>query len=160
MRQLSGFVAGVALGAGVMFLLDPTSGRRRRHLLRDRVVSSGRDMTAAADSTASRIRNKARGMVAEARSRFSAQDVEDSVLESRVRSAMGHVISNAGAIAIQASGGVVTISGPVLVSEADGLLSCISAVPGVHEVRSQLQVKRSADGISGLQGNRGSGNEG
>ncbi len=145
MNKLGGFVGGVALGAGVMFLLDPTSGRRRRHLIRDKVFRGGREVTEAADSTAARIRNKARGLVAGTRSRFSSQDVEDSVLESRVRSHMGHVVSNAGAIAIQANGGVVTVSGPVLAAEIDKVLSCISSVPGVHEVRSQLRVVSSRD---------------
>lgn len=155
MRQLHGFVGGLALGAGLMYLLDPASGRRRRHLIRDRALHGGRDLTETVDTTAARIRNKARGLVAETRARFSVQDVEDSVLESRVRSSMGHVLSNAGAIAVQANGGVVTVSGPVLAAEVDRLLSCISAVPGVHEVRSQLRVQPSRDGSSGLQGARG-----
>ncbi len=154
MKQLGGFVGGVALGAGLMFLLDPSSGRRRRHLIFDKAMRGRREITEATDATMSRIRNKARGLVAETRSRFSAQDVDDSVLESRVRSSMGHVLSNAGAIAIQARGGVVTVSGPVLASEIDRLLSCISGVPGVHEVRSQLRRQISSDGVSGLQGAR------
>lgn len=151
MKQISGFIGGLALGAGVMFLLDPVSGRRRRHVMRDKLFSGGRTLSETAETTANRIRNKARGLVAETRSRFSVQDVEDSVLESRVRSSMGHVLSNAGAIAIQANGGVVTVSGPVLAAEVDRLLSCISSVPGVHEVRSQFQVRQSTDALSGLQ---------
>lgn len=159
MKPVGAFVGGVALGAGLMLLLDPTSGRRRRHLLRDKAVRGGREISEAADTTVTRIRNKARGLVAETRSRFAGEDVDDSVLESRIRASMGHAISNAGAIAIHASDGMVTVSGPVLATEADGLLSRISSVPGVHEVRSQLTIRNTRNGISGLQGARDSGSQ-
>lgn len=158
MKRLSGFVGGVALGVGVMFLLDPVSGRRRRHLIWDKLIRGRREISEAADTTATRIRNKARGLVAQTRSRFSTQEVDDSVLEARVRASMGHVLSNPGAMAIQARGGVVTVSGPLLAAEADRLLSCISAVPGVHEVRSQLQFRTSGHGAPGLPGKRESRN--
>ncbi len=152
MKRLEGFLGGIALGAGLMFLLDPSSGRRRRHLIRDRLGRSGRDLSDAADTTMTRIRNRAQGLMAETRGRFTTQFVDDSVLEARVRSEMGHVVSNAGAIAVFADNGVVTLSGPVLASEVDRLLSMVSAVPGVREVHSQLDVRTTPDGISGLQG--------
>ncbi len=90
--------------------------------------------------------------MAETRGRFSAQDVDDSVLEARVRSSMGRVVSNPGAIAVMAEDGNVTISGPVLAGEVDGLLACVKSVPGVQEVHSQLTVRPTPDGIPGLQG--------
>src|SRR5947209_8543715 len=36
-------IGGLGLGAGLMYLLDPERGRRRRTLLRDRLVSLGRE---------------------------------------------------------------------------------------------------------------------
>ncbi len=151
-NRLEGFIGGLALGAGLMFLLDPQSGRRRRALIRDRLVRGGHELSDTSGAVQARIRNKMKGIAAETRSRFTSRDVDDSVLEARVRSSMGRVVSNPGAIAVLADGGTVTISGPVLASEVSELLSCVKSVPGVHEVHSQLTVRPTPDGIPGLQG--------
>jgi len=150
--RLEGFVGGLALGAALMFLLDPGAGRRRRHLIRDQLVHGGHALSDRRAAVRARIGNKVRGIAAEARGRFTSQDVDDSVLEARVRSSMGRVVSNPGAIAVLADAGTVIVSGPVLSSEVTDLLSCVKAVPGVHEVHSQLTVRPAPDGISGLQG--------
>ncbi len=159
MKRFQDFLGGMMLGAALMFVLDPIAGRRRRHLIRDRMGRGGRELSDAADATMTRIRNRAQGLVAETRSRFTKQFVDDSVLEARVRAEMGHVISNPGAIAVMADNGIITLSGPVLAAEVDRLLSRTSAVPGVREVHSHLDVRTTADGISGLQGS-GRQNEG
>ena len=152
MKRLQGFLGGMFLGAVLMFLLDPAAGRRRRHLIRDKVGRGGRDLSEAAETTMTRIRNRAQGLIAETRGRFATQFVDDSVLEARVRSDMGRAVSNPGAIAVMADNGIVTLSGPVLASEVDRVLSRVSAVPGVREVHSHLDVRTSPDGIAGLQG--------
>jgi hypothetical protein len=152
MERLEGFIGGLAIGTGLMFLLDPALGRRRRALIRDRLVRAGHEITHSGDEMTARLSNRVKGIVAETRSRFSMQDVEDSVLEARVRSSMGRVVSNPGAIAVLAEGGAVTISGPVLAAEVDGLLSCVRSVQGVRELHSRLAVRPIADGIPGLQG--------
>ncbi len=153
MERLEGFIGGLALGAGLMFLLDPGAGRRRRALIRDKVVRARHELSDSSDEMSTRIGNRVKGIVAETRGRFSTQDVEDSVLEARVRSSMGRVLSNPGAIAVLAENGSVTISGPVMAAEVDGLLSCVKAVPGVHEVHSRLAVRPSPDSVPGLQRN-------
>ncbi len=150
--RLEGFIGGLVLGAGLMFLLDPQTGRRRRHLVRDKVVHGGHELSDTAGEVSTRISNKLKGIAAETRSRFSAREVDDSVLEARVRASMGRVVSNPGAIAVLATNGTVTVSGPVLASEVADLLACVKAVPGVEEVHSQLTVRPTAEGISGLQG--------
>lgn len=152
MDRLEGFLGGFALGAGLMFLLDPQAGRRRRHLVRDKVVRGGHELSDTAEEMSARIGNKLKGIAAETRSRFASQDVDDSVLEARVRSTMGRVVSNPGAIAVVATDGRITISGPVLASEVGELLSCVQAVPGVRDVHSQFTVRPSAEGIAGLPG--------
>ncbi len=151
-NRLEGFIGGLALGTALMFLLDPQAGRRRRALIRDKFVRGGHELSETGDEMQARVRNKMKGIAAETRGRFTSQDVDDSVLEARVRSSMGRVISNPGAIAVLADGGTVTISGPVLASEVGDLPSGVKAVPGVHEVHSQLTVRPTPDGIPGLQG--------
>jgi len=152
MERLEGFVAGLALGAGLMFLLDPGVGRRRRALIRDRLVRTRNEISDSGGEMRTRVGNRVKGIVAETRSRFSSEDVEDSVLEARVRSSMGRVVSNPGAIAVLAEGGMVTISGPVLASQVDALLSCVESVAGVREVHSRLAVRPSPGNVPGLQG--------
>lgn len=152
MKELRGFVTGLALGAGLMYVLDPSAGRRRRALMRDRVVRGRHEISDAASNATTRVGNRMKGFVAETRSRFSSKDVDDVVLESRVRASLGRVVSNPGAISVLCSDGICTLSGPILSDELDRLLSAAAGVPGVREVRSQLTARETPGNISGLQG--------
>jgi len=67
---------------------------------------------------------------------------------------MGHVGSPPGAIGVTAPRGRVTLSGPVLADEVDGLLSSVAAVQGVVEGANQLAVPEAPQAIAGLQGAR------
>jgi gas vesicle protein len=67
----AGAVGALALGAGLMFLLDPSQGRRRRALIRDKAVSSAHQAQRYASSTGRHLGNKAQGWAAEARSMAS-----------------------------------------------------------------------------------------
>lgn len=64
------FAAGVALGAVLMYVLDPDRGRRRRALIRDQAVHVGHefgDLGEDARGRATDLRNRAQGVVAETR---------------------------------------------------------------------------------------------
>jgi hypothetical protein len=74
------FLAGAAIGAGLMFLLDPDRGRRRRALARDRILSAGRHAGEDVGAKARHLRNRARGLVAGARSRMQADAEDDDVM--------------------------------------------------------------------------------
>lgn len=143
---------GMLLGAGLMYFLDPVSGRRRRALVRDQLVHGVHEVEDAAHEGATRVVNRTRGMVAETRNRLMPQDVDDSVLEARVRSEMGHVIQNTGAVAVRADNGVVTLSGPVLSDDVQELVKRVRSVPGVDRVVDDLDVHETPDSIAGLQG--------
>lgn len=58
-----------ALAVGVLasYYFDPASGRRRRALLRDKLVHARHEVGDYAEGTAQDLRNRARGLVAEAR---------------------------------------------------------------------------------------------
>jgi hypothetical protein len=58
-------LVGICLGAGLMYLLDPDRGRRRRALLRDKFVGLSNDVGDAVSKTARDLRNRAQGVVAE-----------------------------------------------------------------------------------------------
>jgi uncharacterized membrane protein len=143
---------GVVLGAGLMYLLDPDRGGRRRARLRDQVVHLINKAGEAADTAARDLGNRGRGMVAEGRSRLRSETVSQSVLEARVRSELGRLVTHPGAIEVVADGGRVTLCGPVLADEVDALLSGVSSVRGVEEVENRLEVHERAGDVPGLQG--------
>ena len=146
------FLSAAAVGAVSMYLLDPDHGRRRRAVMRDR-VASGMSRLDDATSVASRdLRNRARGLAHEVRSRFTREEVPDEILCERVRSRLGWAVSHPGAIEVAAQSGRVTLSGAVLEREYVRLLRAVWAVRGVADVEDRLAVYESPAGISALQG--------
>jgi gas vesicle protein len=68
----AGAVGALALGAGLMFLLDPAQGRRRRALIRDKAVSAARRTQHYVQQKGRHWSNKAQGLAAETPS-FTSQ---------------------------------------------------------------------------------------
>src|SRR5882762_3565758 len=123
MARLGRVLLGAAIGAGIMYLLDPDGGRRRRALLRDQLVSAGHKTSDAVGATSRDVTNRARGVVAELRGRLRREHV--------------------GAIETHVSDGRVTLRGPVLSEEVERLLRRVRGVRGVEEVLSELEVHES-----------------
>ena len=141
-----------ALGAAVMYLLDPERGTRRRHLLRDKFFSSIYETGECLAKTAEYTRDRTRGIIAETTKRFRADEAPDVVIVERVRSAMGRAVSHPHAIQAFAQDGVVTLRGPILGDELDTLLSTLSRVRGVRGVNNQLELHTHPGNIPALQG--------
>jgi osmotically-inducible protein OsmY len=139
-------------GAALMYLLDPDQGRRRRALLRDQLVKVMNKTQDRLDDAAHNARNRAEGVAAEARQRMQTEPASDETLVSRVRSAMGRAVSNAGAIEVTANQGHITLYGPILEKEVAALLAAVRAVPGVTDVENRLQVHQQAGNLRSLQG--------
>ncbi|MGH7509108.1 MAG: SRPBCC family protein [Gemmatimonadales bacterium] len=152
MERQDRLIGGIILGAGAMYLLDPARGARRRSLLRDRIVHTGNKLGDGLSATARDTRNRAVGAAASLRSRLKNDQADDAVLHERVRSAIGRVVSHPGAITVNVLNGQVTLSGDVLADEVDDLIGRVREVRGVKEVRNELQVHSSADGVPALQG--------
>jgi len=147
-------ITAAALGAGAFYFFDPTNGRGRRKVALDQaskiVNETGRCMRATGRYV-NDVMNRSRGLAHEARSRFAgAGDVSPETLMQRIRSEMGHVVSNAGAISVMVNGsGDVTLTGRVLQNELDTLLTTIHRVPGVNEIINRLDVQDSAEAVAG-----------
>jgi gas vesicle protein len=56
-----------AIGALAVYFFDPVSGKRRRALLRDQMVHARHEIGEYAEGTAKDLRNRAQGLVADAR---------------------------------------------------------------------------------------------
>lgn len=148
-RRGGEFLLGVLAGAALMFLLDPARGNRRRALARDQLVHAGHELDhlrAAAASRARDLRNRAQGVMAEARRRMRTEPVDDDILLARVRSRLGHHTIRPGAIEVTAQGGTVTLAGPALPDEAESLVATVSLVPGVRDVVDRLRIHTRSGG--------------
>lgn len=145
-------LGGIALGAGLMYFLDPSEGGRRRAMARDRAV---RALTRVGGEIVARVHHlgsRAAGIVTSVGSHVREEQPLDEVIVKRVRAVMGHSVSHPGVVAVTAHGGNVLLSGPIIAREVEGLLSRVRKVRGVKSVRSNLEAHDWAADVPGLQG--------
>ena len=138
------FLAGAAIGAGLMFLLDPDRGPRRRALTRDRMLSVGRQAGQDFGAKARHLRDRARGLVAGARSRMEADLQDDDVVAEKVRAELSRVVSQPGAVVVAVEHGVVTLSGEATAGERENLISVTRGVRGVRDIEDLLETREPA----------------
>jgi uncharacterized membrane protein len=147
-------IAGALAGAGLMYLMDPDRGARRRALVRDQAARARHRLAEGAEATGRDLRNRAVGTAAELRSRLRRETADDEIIHERVRSTLGRVVSHPGAVEVDVADGRVILRGQVLGHEVDDLLRAVRGVRGVSEVWDELRVSASPQGISSLQGGR------
>jgi gas vesicle protein len=70
-------IAGVIGGIAAMFLFDPTDGKRRRTMLRDKLAKWGRQASQTAQGRATDLRNRSQGLIHEVRSAMPARETDD-----------------------------------------------------------------------------------
>jgi osmotically-inducible protein OsmY len=146
------FLAGVGVGAAMMYLLDPDRGTRRRHMLADQSMRIARDTGRDVYDAAQAAKNHGIGAVAEVRGRLREETVEDEQLVARVRAELGHHVRHARAIEVLARDGCVTLRGPVLADEAEDAIVGVVGVRGVRSVDNQLEVQPAVGSTPPLQG--------
>jgi hypothetical protein len=141
------------LGAGLMYVFDPSYGKRRRALMRDKATRYLNKLGDAVDVTVRDVTNRSHGLLAETQTMLTNENVpDDIVLAERVRAELGFVVSHPHAIEVTANNGHVTVSGPILAREERALLDCVASVRGVRSVESRLEAHEQPDGVPGLQG--------
>lgn len=145
-------ITGTALGAGLMYFLDPVSGKRRRAYTRDKTTHLAEEADTIVGRTVRDLSNRYQGLVAETKKFWTGEEVSDDVLADRVRTALGRVISHPGSVDVAAERGWVTLSGAILASDEKPLLHRVRAVRGVRGLENSLEVYTTAAHISGLQG--------
>lgn len=147
MNKSVAIIGGVGLGAALMYFLDPDRGKRRRELVRDKVEATGNKVGSYADKITRDIRDRASGIVEEAKSLLHHEEVTDDALVDQVRSKL----SNFGNIDVQAINGAVILSGSILAEEMPEVLSAVNKVRGVNRVENQLRVLPGGEN-TGFQG--------
>lgn len=154
MNKTIAFASGMGVGAGMMYFLDPDRGRRRRALVKDKAVSTVRDLDDDIRTAARDVKNRATGIVAEARSLFSREEIPDRILQARVESKLGRLSSHPHAISVTADDGEITLDGAVLSDEVEDVVRGVSGMRGVVHVRNRLEVHTKSESIPTLQGGR------
>jgi hypothetical protein len=136
-----GAIAGLAAGAVLMYVLDPVQGGRRRALVRDRLGRVRRSAGRAIDGASKQAADRSRGIAAEVRTRTSDEPVDDAVLAARVRSELGRLVEDTGAIQVSVSDGQVILEGHIDEDKADRLVEGVRAIPGVQGVIDRRDVR-------------------
>ncbi len=135
-----------------MFMLDPTQGRRRRAVARDKAAHvsrrTGRFLSVSARDTGHRLE----GLRARMRPGLQPGDVPDHTLLARVRSAIGRAVSHPGAVHVMVEDAIVCLDGAVLASEADALGAAVRGVEGVMAIDNRIRICVNPGHVPGLQG--------
>jgi len=150
---VAGALAGFGAGLAAMYMLDPDRGARRRALAMDKVKSVGVKIPRVISGRKQDIANKTKGVIAEASKLFQGDDrPPDDVLQARVRSELGRIVSHPRAVDVRASNGTITLSGPILKAEEMQLVNTVRSIIGVRNVENKLEVHDSSADVPALQG--------
>ncbi len=152
--KLTSLIEGIGLGAVAMFLLDPERGVRRRAMLRDQVVHQATRKRRAVQVMTHDFVNRTKGLRYKVQGQLRRDEVSDQTLAERARAEVGHLVSHSGSIQISSQNGILTLSGPILISELDACLRAMQMIPGVKEVRNDLETFTTGEHVSGLQGGK------
>jgi hypothetical protein len=147
---------GAGVGAGLMYLLDPQVGGRRRAVARDKSVSALKQGGKAAAKTSRHLGNKTKGLVAEAGSKLRKSDLVDDgqKLLKKVQKVVRVTVSHPSAIDPILEAGRVHLHGLILASEVARLLAAIEAVEGINGVENRLELHESPQDLAAFRKGR------
>ena len=135
------FLAAAVGGAALAYFLDPQSGRRRRHLTRDKAFSLAKHAGRRGRKLVNHATSDARGYVKRAKHvRGGADELDDATLVDKVESIVFRDRDvPKGQINVNAENGVVYLRGQVERRElVDALEARVRKVHGVRSVENLL----------------------
>jgi uncharacterized membrane protein/CBS domain-containing protein len=142
----------LGIGAGLMYILDPDKGRRRRAILRDRALKTSNEAAKKINKRSADLKNRFQGAWFETEKIFERQTPTDEKLEAKIRTRLGRLASHPHAIKTTVENGKLNLSGQILADEEALLLRSVAALRGVREIENKLERYESAEHISSLQG--------
>lgn len=149
---IAGLTAGLGTGAGLVYLFDLDRGRARRAMLIDKAAHIEHKLEEAIVLGMRDLRNRTRGLLAEARAERDVGPISDERLLQHIRAEIGRLVSHPHSIQVEVKDGLVILRGPVLRIEHHDLVSTVRNMPGVHGLEDHLEQHGSGNGIPGLQG--------
>jgi hypothetical protein len=144
-------VAGAIAGAGLMYVLDPVAGARRRSIARDKLAQLRRQGTRAAATVGRDALNRGRGTWATVTGWQAPADVSDGVMEDRIRAELGRLVRYPRLVGVRSEGGHVLLSGVVAGDEIRRLVHRIRRMRGVRRVDNLLQECADPADLPGAQ---------
>lgn len=154
MKKAAGLISAATIGASLMYLFDPDRGGRRRGEIRNKVRHINHIATDAAGKTGRDLQNHIIGVVSEMQSLLRREKVSDDVLEARIRSKLGRIVSHPHAIEVKAIEGLVILRGPILTAEVHPLLNAVAVIRGVRNIENHLELHETPDDVPALQGGK------
>jgi len=143
-RHGAELIAACGAGAAAAYLLDPSAGRRRRHMLRDRTLAVGRRRARRAARRASYEAGHLQGAAhrAQALRRRETPDYDDVTLTQRVESAIAKARAvPKGSVIVNARYGVIELRGEVVDErQIEQLGTCARKVAGVVRVENLVHL--------------------
>jgi hypothetical protein len=141
MANARSLVLGAGIGAGVMYFLDPSYGRRRRALVRDRRAHAGRVAVRFLEGAWCDLSARASGRWHELKARWENEPVAKKVLAERVRAKVGRHVRHAREVTVAVErAGEVVLRGRVAPFERAPLLDAIRTIPGVKRIDDALEL--------------------
>jgi osmotically-inducible protein OsmY len=133
------FITGIAVGATLMYLLEPRTRIRRQALIRDQAVRIAHRSIVAGSKLSRHLRNRLQGIIAGTADLIRPQGVDsDAKVAARVRSALGRATRHAHTITVEVEQGRVSLKGPIAAHEAGGVIRATEGVRGVTRVVNLL----------------------
>jgi hypothetical protein len=142
---------GAAAGAGIMYVLDPVSGTRRRALARDKIGYARCQVTDAIGTILRDAQNRVRGLVAALVSELRPGKVPDHVLGDRIRSRLGTLVRYPRLVHVRCENGNVFLSGVVASDEVARAVHRIRRMQGVDRVENRLELRADPAELPGAQ---------
>ena len=127
-----------AAGAAIMYYFDPETGRRRRATARDQGLSAGHEVEEFARTRSKRAADRVQGAAARTRARLANEPVDDDRLRDRIRSKLGRLVEQPGAVDVQVHERRVVLDGNASTDEIERLVDAVAAIPGVEGVDNRL----------------------
>ena len=81
MGKILGLLSGIGIGVAMMYMFDPERGKRRRALIRDKAIGLKNDISDMAENRAADLKNRATGMLHEAKSALSKDRSDNTLTE-------------------------------------------------------------------------------
>lgn len=138
---------GMAIGAGLMYLLDFERGVSRRARLRTRAMMRLRKLGEMIHERAREFADKLQVAPLQrvaAISLIPRQPVPDWVLAERTRLETWRTLAHPDSVQISVRDGRVTLWGPVLTGEPERLHARLLKIPGVRKVELQFTTRQEA----------------
>jgi uncharacterized membrane protein len=141
-KLTTGVLLGLGAGVATAYLTDPEVGKKRRAALAGEARKLFDNATHETRKSLTDSGHRLKGVFARLRTNLKNEPPSDAVLEARVRSRMGRVVSHPKKVHVLCDRGVVTLWGLVPEEEISALIVETEKIPGVIEVVDHLEAAR------------------